>query len=50
CIIADEYQGQALDISNEIKELIYSITKLNTQEEILNVLEKIKESDEAGAA
>ncbi|CAG8845130.1 39306_t:CDS:2, partial [Gigaspora margarita] len=33
-----------------MKELMYSITKLNTQEEILNVLEKIKESNEPGAA
>ncbi|CAG8594517.1 15677_t:CDS:2, partial [Dentiscutata heterogama] len=37
-------------ISYQMKELIYSITKLNTQEEILNILEKIKESDELGAA
>ncbi|CAG8853646.1 42503_t:CDS:2, partial [Gigaspora margarita] len=50
CIIADEHQGQALAISNETKELIYSITKLNTHEEILNVLEKIKKSNEPGTA
>ncbi|CAG8472946.1 35696_t:CDS:2 [Racocetra persica] len=29
---------------------MYSITKLNTQEEILNILEKIKKSDEPEVA
>ncbi|CAG8849118.1 7894_t:CDS:2, partial [Racocetra persica] len=37
-------------ISDEMKKLMYSVTKLNTQEEILNVLEKIKKSDEPGTA
>ncbi|CAG8564208.1 11696_t:CDS:10 [Dentiscutata heterogama] len=37
-------------ISDETKKLMYSVTKLNTQEEILNVLEKIKKSDEPGTA
>ncbi|CAG8690331.1 10095_t:CDS:2, partial [Cetraspora pellucida] len=37
-------------ISDETKKLIYSVTKLNTQEEILNILEKIKKSDEPGTA
>ncbi|RIB00477.1 hypothetical protein C2G38_2234197 [Gigaspora rosea] len=36
-------------ISNETKELMYLIIKLNTQE-ILHVLEKIKNSNESGAA
>ncbi|RIB10418.1 hypothetical protein C2G38_2206187, partial [Gigaspora rosea] len=36
-------------ISNETKELIYLIIKLNIQEEILHVLEKIKNYNKSGA-
>ncbi|CAG8810568.1 13979_t:CDS:2, partial [Racocetra persica] len=36
-------------VSDETKELMYSITKLDTKEQVLNVLEKIKESGEQEA-
>ncbi|CAG8703443.1 20202_t:CDS:2, partial [Gigaspora rosea] len=37
-------------VSDKTKELMYSVTKLDTQEQILNVLEKIRKSGEPEAA
>ncbi|CAG8678623.1 3036_t:CDS:1, partial [Gigaspora rosea] len=37
-------------ISNKTKELMYSVTKLDTQKQVLNVLEKIRKLDKPEVA